>query len=279
MIVGVAKIGIMQGRLVPPEGGRFQSFPRAQWRSEFSHAAKVPVDYIEWIYDEYGEDVNPLATEGGLEALRKLCYDSGISLCSICADYFMDRPLIRCTAKELEERLGVLSLILTNGAKIGANRVVIPFVDASAIRDDHDSQAAVEALIAALPLAERTSVELHLETSLPPLEFARLLDRLPSQKIKVNYDSGNSASLGYRPADEFNAYGERIGSVHVKDRKLHGGTVSLGTGDTDFFAVFDGLRKLNYTGDFTLQVARGAPEAEVAWAQQNIEFLQEYWPG
>ena len=47
MIVGVAKIGIMQGRLVPPEGGRFQSFPRAQWRSEFSHAAKVPVDYIE----------------------------------------------------------------------------------------------------------------------------------------------------------------------------------------------------------------------------------------
>ena len=98
------------------------------------------------------------------------------------ADYFMDRPLIWCTAKELEERLGVLSLILTNGAKIGANRVVIPFVDASAIRDDHDLQAAVETLIAALPLAERTSIELHLETSLPPLEFARLLDRLPSRK-------------------------------------------------------------------------------------------------
>jgi L-ribulose-5-phosphate 3-epimerase len=275
----VTKIGIMQGRLVPPEGGRFQSFPRAQWKSEFSHAAKVPVDYIEWIYDEYGEDVNPLDSAEGVETLRELCDDSGISLCSVCADYFMDRPLLRCTAKELEERIRVLSLILANGAKIGANRVVIPFVDASAIRDDHDSQAAVEALLAALPLAEKTGVELHLETSLPALEFARLLDRLPSQEIKVNYDSGNSASLGYRPADEFSAYGERIGSVHVKDRKLHGGTVPLGTGDTDFVAVFDGLRKLNYTGDFTLQVARGAPEAEVEWAQQNIKFLHKYWPG
>ena len=36
--------------------------------------------------------------------------------------------------------------------------------------------------------------------------------------IKVNYDSGNSASLGYDPTDEFAAYGERVGSVHIKDR-------------------------------------------------------------
>ena len=30
--------GIMQGRLSPPEDGRFQSFPRNSWREEFRRA-------------------------------------------------------------------------------------------------------------------------------------------------------------------------------------------------------------------------------------------------
>ena len=103
--------------------------------------------------------------------------------------------------------------------------------------------AVQDALNAAMPFAEETGVELHLETSLGPAEFAKLLDGIPHPKLKVNYDSGNSASLGYAPADEFAAYGDRIGSVHIKDRVLNGGTVPLGTGDTDFPALFPGLEK------------------------------------
>ena len=48
--------------------------------------------------------------------------------------------------------------------------------------------------------------------------------------MRVNYDSGNSASLGYRPRDEFAAYGSRVGSVHLKDRRLGAGTAPLGRG-------------------------------------------------
>jgi hexulose-6-phosphate isomerase len=44
----------MQGRLSPPEGGRFQSFPRRSWRQEFPRAREAGLDYIEWIHDEYG---------------------------------------------------------------------------------------------------------------------------------------------------------------------------------------------------------------------------------
>ena len=54
------KLGIMQGRLLPPEEQRFQSFPRQRWRDEFALAAAAGLDTIEWIYDAYGEDVNPL---------------------------------------------------------------------------------------------------------------------------------------------------------------------------------------------------------------------------
>jgi len=86
----------------------------------------------------------------------------------------------------------------------------------------------VAALEQVVPTMEETGVELHLETSLSPSEFSRLLARLPSPLIKVNYDSGNSASLGYDPTEEFAAYGARLGSIHIKDRVLGGGTVPLG---------------------------------------------------
>jgi hexulose-6-phosphate isomerase len=129
-----------------------------------------------------------------------------------------------------------------------------------------------------MPFAEETGIEIHLETSLGPAEFAKLLDSIPHPKLKVNYDSGNSASLGYSPADEFGAYGDRIGSVHIKDRVLNGGTVLLGTGSADFPRVFSCLEKVGYQGDFTLQVARGTPGDEVALARQNLAFVRGYWP-
>lgn len=275
----MTKWGIMEGRLVPPEDGRFQCFPRSQWESEFAHAAKVPFDYIEWVYDLYGHDVNPLGNPAGtgIERLKNLVASTGVCIRSVCADYFMHKPLVRCSPQELDERLQELARILRNGRAVGVNRVVIPFVDASAIRSNEDFVAVQDALKAAVPFSEETGIEIHLETSLGPAEFAKLLDLIPHPSLRVNYDSGNSASLGYSPANEFAAYGDRIGSVHIKDRVLNGGTVPLGTGNADFAALFSCLEKIEYRGDFTLQVARGTPGDEVAWAKQNLAFIRGHW--
>ena len=84
-------------------------------------------------------------------------------------------------------------------------------------------------------------VELHLETDLDPGKFKSLLDEIKHPLIKVNYDSGNSGSLGYSPVEEFAAYGDRIGSFHIKDRVLGGGTVPLGTGERRFRKLEKGL--------------------------------------
>src|ERR1039458_6134894 len=273
----MTKLGIMEGRLVPPEDGRFQCFPRNQWESEFAHAAKVPFNYIEWVYDLYGHDVNPLGNPAGIERLKNFIESTEVCIRAVCADYFMDKPLLRCGEQELEERLQELARIFRNASAVGVNRVVIPFVDASAIRSNDDLAAVRHALKAAMPFAEETGIEIHLETSLRPAEFAKLLDSIPHPKLRVNYDSGNSASLGYLPANEFAAYGDRIGSVHIKDRVLNGGTVPLGTGNADFPALFSCLEKIEYRGDFTLQVARGTPGDEVALAKQNLAFVRSYW--
>ena len=156
---------------------------------------------------------------------------------------------------------------------LGVSRVVLPFVDASRIDSEAELGDVVAVLESVLPAAVATGVELHLETSLSPSRFADMLARLPHPMVKVNYDSGNSSSLGYHPMEEFAAYGARVGSVHIKDRVLGGGTVPLGSGDADFRALFECLEDVAYQGDFVLQVARGAAGDEVAWARRNREFV------
>ena len=123
-------------------------------------------------------------------------------------------------------------------------------------------------------VVESHGVELHLETDLEPDRFAALLNRIPHPLVRVNYDSGNSASLGYRPREELEAYEDRIGSVHIKDRLRDSETVPLGEGDADLPEVFAGLRRIGYDGDLILQVARSAPGDEVAWARANRAFVE-----
>jgi L-ribulose-5-phosphate 3-epimerase len=273
----MTQIGIMQGRLVPPTDNRIQCFPRERWADEFALARQAGLDCIEWIYDLYGADVNPLATDAGVEKIKSLARQYSIKILSICADYFMDKPLVRASQAELDERLNTFYWLMQRGCLVGANRIVIPFVDASRIDTQAEFDEAVALLERLLLKAEKTGLEIHLETSLDPARFAELLARLPHPLIKANYDSGNSSSLGYAPCEEFAAYGERVGSVHIKDRILGGSTVPLGTGDANFSALAESLGKFAYSGDFILQAARGTSGEEVAWAKQNRLFVLEHF--
>lgn len=269
----------MQGRLGAPEGGRFQSFPRDGWMREIENARKAGLRGIEWIYDLYGEGANPLETPEGREQLRQALNAHEVSVVSICADYFMDRPLLRCSEAEHQQLLERLQWLLGICPEMGVTRVVLPFVDASSMRTEDECEQVVKALTKMLPEAERFGVELHLETDLGPQDFAAFLARLDHPKVWVNYDAGNSASLGFRPADEFAAYGKRIGSFHIKDRRQGSTTVPLGQGDADFAELLEQLRRHDYRGDFVLQVARGEPGDEVRWLAQMATLACEWLRG
>jgi L-ribulose-5-phosphate 3-epimerase len=272
------RIGIMQGRLLPPFEGRFQCFPRDRWEDEFLLAEQAGVSAIEWIYDEFGASVNPIATEEGVERVKLLSSKHAIDVHSVCADYFMDKPLLRANDGEKLDRVSKLLWLLQRCEQLSIEHIVLPFVDASKI-ENASERAEVAAIInSVVGAAEIVGIELHLETSLPPEEFSSLLKEIPNPWVKVNYDSGNSASLGYDVKDEFRAYGERIGSVHIKDRVRGGGTVPLGTGDADLPALFEELKKIDYRRRFVLQVARGKDGEEVAWIEKNRFFVEHHWP-
>ena len=271
----VCRIGIMQGRLIPPVGGRIQCFPRDRWEEEFPLAVEAKIDCIELTYDVYGADAHPLATDTAMARMKALSRQFSVEVLSVCADYFMEEPLVRATPAQLDGRLATLDWLMERCQLAGLSRLVLPFVDASRIETDTEFDGVCRALERALNMAEGMAVEIHLETSLAPDRFAELLSRFPHPMLKVNYDSGNSASLGYSAAEEFAAYGERVGSVHVKDRILGGSTVPLGTGDVDFEVLSQCLKEIGYAGDFILQVARGTTGQEVDWACQNRDFVRQ----
>lgn len=263
----------MQGRLVPPESGHFQSFPRERWRDEFALANSAGLDAIEWIFDAYGEDTNPIGSAQGIEEIRRLSATYGISVRSLCADYFMDHPFLRATRTQRTGLLKKMEWLLNQCARVGITRMVIPFVDKSRIESKEELYEVSDIVRELAPSAVANQVELHLETALPPLEFARLLNWCPDSHVRVNFDSGNSASLGYNAVEEFAAYGDRIGSVHIKDRLRGGGTVPLGKGNADLNLVFSGLANLGYQGDFVLQIARANPGDERDWIAQNRSWV------
>jgi hexulose-6-phosphate isomerase len=81
--------------------------------------------------------------------------------------------------------------------------------------------------------------------------------------------------MGYTVREEFASYGQRIGRIHIKDKLLAGPNVPLGSGVADFQALAVALRAIDYTGDYTLEVARSAVGDEVEYARQNRRFIVE----
>lgn len=267
----------MQGRVLPPVDGRLQAFPATHWQEEPARARHAGVDALEWIYELSSQEQNPLLRPGGVDEIAAVAGAARVDVVSVCADAFMEAPLAQGAAEERARRCRLLEELLESAASLGAAHVLVPFVDASALDTDEDVTAAVEALEVALPLAERVGVEIHIETSLSPERFRPLLDRLPSDGLRVCYDIGNSASLGHDVDEEIATYGDRVGSVHVKDRLRGGGSVPLGEGAADLPRTFRLLRQAGYDGLLVLQVARGETGAEVQWVQSNRERVEELW--
>jgi len=270
------RLSVMQGRLVPPETSSIQQFPRARWRDEFPLAAAASLAGIEWIYDAHGADINPLSTDEGILEMRTLADRHGLHVGSVCADYLIDSPCLRVNAALRGERIGRLLWLIERCRLANVQRVVLPFVDAARIETDDDHANVVELVEVLRPACLSGNISLHLETSLDPSAFSRLLAQLPDDLVFVTYDSGNSAAQGYDVEAELMAYGERIGSVHVKDRMVGGGTVPLGQGNANLGALFEGLARLAYGGDFVMQVARGVAGQELDWVRSNREIVLGY---
>lgn len=263
-------LGVMQGRLLPKYKGHYQAFPANMWQKEFLLAKELGLDCIEFILDFQSAGVNPLLSEKGIAEIKALTQKTNVKVFTICADYFMICPLFDVDTAKRDQSLEVLKTLLRHAKLLGATDIVIPFVDESSmIKNFSQISVLKETLAQATSLSESLGINLSLETDLPPGQFLELLQFLNSKSIKVNYDTGNSASWGYDVREEMAAYGPYVSTVHIKDRKRFGGSVVLGTGDADISLAMDEFKKQNYQSYFIMQPFRDDEGVEIFKKQLN----------
>lgn len=264
----------MQGRLVPKYQGRYQAFPIGNWKDEFKVAAECGLDLIEFILDFNDAEDNPLLKLGGNDEIVSIIEETGVSVKTICADYFMEAPLHSSDAKVADESFRILGRLIEAAKILKITDIVIPCVDKSSLNTKEAVNRFVRQLIKIIPTIEKENLNLSLEADLAPKPFIELLDKLSSKNITVNYDIGNSASLGFDSDEELATYGDRISDIHIKDRLLGGGPVRLGDGYANFAKFFDKLEEFDYQGPFIMQAYRDDEGVDIF--KQQLEWIKPF---
>lgn len=246
----------MQGRLLPKYKDRFQAHPLGYWQDEFPIAAEVGLQCIEFIFDFNAYQLNPLWTIEGLKEIQNISKDTDIKVFSVCADFFMECPFHSECQEEGDLAILVAKKLIQNCSELGISDIVIPCVDQSSLQSQSHIKDFINQIHKIIPFAEKFDVHFALETDLDPYTFKNLLDQLNSPAITVNYDTGNSASLGYNLLEELEFYGDRISDLHIKDRVLGGGSVFLGTGEVNFYKFIHEFNILKFEGPIIMQLYR-----------------------
>jgi L-ribulose-5-phosphate 3-epimerase len=267
------RIGVIQGRLSPRPPGKLQEFPWHGYRAEFTAAARLGFHSIEWIFEAPRFEENPIWTLAGREEIRQLIAESGVRVQSVCADYFMQRKLAGEQPAELTRNRDVLAQLIVAAHAIGADRILIPLLETSAIATPQLEREVVASLRAAAPLAEQHGVTLGLEMEIAGAEYARIVRSVASPRVRAYYDTGNCTAAGVDIARDILAVLPVLHAVHVKDRVRGGGSKPLGTGDANFSGFFPALLKAGFRGDFVLQhYFDDQPELE---AERALSFVRQ----
>jgi L-ribulose-5-phosphate 3-epimerase len=277
-MTALERIGFMQGRLSAMVDGKIQAFPWSEWREEFPRAKALGLTRMEWTIDQDRLRENPLATEAGRKEIIGLCKHNALRIPSLTGDCFMQAPFWKATGDAQKVLVDDLDLLLDASSAVGIEFVVIPLVDNGKIESEAQADAVLRVLLDRTASLGKQNVKIVFESDLPPAPLAQFIAKLPGERFGINYDIGNSASLGYDSAEEISAYAARILNVHVKDRLRGGTTVPLGTGEADLAKVIRLIEQSGYSGQYILQTARAA-DGDHAGALAQYRDLTVRWVG
>jgi L-ribulose-5-phosphate 3-epimerase len=270
---GGLRVGVMQGRLSPRPAGKLQEFPRRSYAGEFEKAARIGFHSIEWIFEAPGFEQNPLWSPTGRAEIRSLIAESGVRVQSVCADYFMLHRLAGEAEAARAEHCEVLIQLIGAAHEVGADRILLPLLETSAVDTPELQREVVASLRHVAPVAEQLGVTLGLELEIPGAAYARLIEEVSCSHVRAYYDTGNSTAQGLDIAQDIEPLLPWLCAVHVKDRVCGGGSRPLGTGDANFQGFFPRLLGAGFCGDFVLQhYFDEHPEIE---AERSLSFVQQ----
>ncbi len=271
------KIGFMQGRLSNLVNNQIQAFPFEDWTYEFELAKKIGFDCMEWTLDYPNLHSNPLLIPEKKKEIELLSKSNNIEIQSITLDCCMQRPFWKERDTEIRNKLiEDFKLIINSSIINGIKLLVLPLVDNGSINNLQDGKLLIKILNSLELDLKKNNIMIAFESDYAPSNLLDFINQFDKISYGINYDIGNSASLGFDTEKELDLYGDRIINVHVKDRVLNGNTVRLGKGNADFEKVFQGLSYINYQENFILQTARSIDNNHFGELEINYNFLKKY---
>jgi hexulose-6-phosphate isomerase len=268
----------MQGRMSPLVDGQVQAFPKDHWRDEFLLGNKHDIRMMEWTLDYKGLHENPLLTSEGQQEIKRLSGEYSVSIPSLTGDCFMQVPFWKASKVQQESLERDFLAVVDAFSIMGIKYMVVPLVDNGSLGTTQEEEVLVEFMERQIEIFQEKAVIIVFESDFEPPELKRFISQFPIGIFGVNYDTGNSASLGYQFQDEFEAYGDRILNVHLKDRLLGGTTVPLGVGNAKLPETISALERQGYQGNYILQTAR-AVDGDHVGAICHYRDMVKDWAG
>jgi hexulose-6-phosphate isomerase len=151
----------------------------------------------------------------------------------------------------------VISKLLGYAVDIGADTVVVPLFDESAISH-------VDMVIK--PMFEiiknsNTNIRIALEGNFGVQDWVDMMSKIDNLRVGICYDVGNATGLGCDVCKEVLGLIRYIFEFHLKDKKKGGESVMLGEGDVPFADLIHALRSIDYEGTYVLESYFGSNAA------------------
>jgi L-ribulose-5-phosphate 3-epimerase len=265
-------IGFIQGRLVDQVYDRIQAFPLNSWKEEIKLALENDFNLMEWTidYDFFYE--NPIFSDNDKQFFLK---QNNFNINSITLDFSMHVPFWKCTGSLRKEVINRHIKLIESLSDTDINILVLPLVDNGSIENVKQEKDLIEGLIDITKYLQRYNKKIAFESDLPPNNLKKFINKFDEEFYGINYDTGNSAALGYDLEQEIDCYGDKIINIHIKDRIYKGNTVNLGFGSYDFKTFFKYFNDMSYAGNLILQTARHK-NRHLQTLKKNRDFIKDY---
>jgi len=253
------RLGIIQGRLLPPENGHIQEFP-SDWKRELELLSENDMTHVEWLITRNSFDNNPILKESDFNFSKYVS--------SICVDNLVDN---RITDREF--LFSNLLPVLDAAVRHGIRKVTVPILEDSSM--EQEETRGVFANLMKEVAIKYPQIEFCFEAELSSDNLLEILNS--SSNFYVTYDTGNITSYGEDHEDYLNKLSKFIKNVHLKDRTYDARTVEPGTGDTNFKLIFETLNKIGYNGPYTIQTAREKTGNELNTILKHKNYFEELY--
>ena len=269
----LSNLGCMQGRLSPMINNKIQSFPSLYWKEEFSHAKNLGLKFIEWTLDYDQIFSNPIFIKKKVQLIRKLSQKYSVKIKSLTGDCFMQNPFWK--KKRHTREVSDLKKIIQACSNLGIKFIVVPLVDNGSLQELWHEKKLIIIFNSLVNFLKKKKIIILFESDYNPKRLQNFIKKFNPDFFGINYDTGNSAALGFDIKKEFHYYGDFIKGVHIKDRILKGKTVRLGEGNVNFKLFFRLLKSIKYKNHIIFQTARSENNKDVQEMKINLKYISK----